>query len=173
MALLKGPVFVGLLVMLALGCAMYLRLWSVQSQISLEDPQLIRLQFERAHNEALDESAEWRMKYDEEAERSRNYMQEVVEMKEVLEKKREENESLKGLLDTLQKVAFGSLIFHFPLESGYISQACRNQAHLDHPFPWWMVPLQCGSNIAKMWVLPVYCLTRSSIGNGRSRCDCL
>ncbi|XP_020524376.1 uncharacterized protein LOC18995780 isoform X2 [Amborella trichopoda] len=107
MALLKGPVFVGLLVMLALGCAMYLRLWSVQSQISLEDPQLIRLQFERAHNEALDESAEWRMKYDEEAERSRNYMQEVVEMKEVLEKKREENESLKGLLDTLQKVAFG------------------------------------------------------------------
>ncbi|XP_011624266.1 paramyosin isoform X1 [Amborella trichopoda] len=103
MALLKGPVFVGLLVMLALGCAMYLRLWSVQSQISLEDPQLIRLQFERAHNEALDESAEWRMKYDEEAERSRNYMQEVVEMKEVLEKKREENESLKGLLDTLQK----------------------------------------------------------------------
>ncbi|XP_031484209.1 uncharacterized protein LOC116253512 isoform X2 [Nymphaea colorata] len=65
--------------------------------------QTRRSQFERAQNEALDESAEWRMKYDEEVQRSGKYLQELVRVREELEKKIEETEKSKSDLAVLQK----------------------------------------------------------------------
>lgn len=39
-----------------------------------------RRQFERANLEAMDESAEWRMKYDEEVERNRQIQDELLKV---------------------------------------------------------------------------------------------
>jgi hypothetical protein len=39
-----------------------------------------RQQFERANLEAMDESAEWRMKYDGEVERSRQFQDELLKV---------------------------------------------------------------------------------------------
>lgn len=41
---------------------------------------LCRRQFERANLEAMDESAEWRMKYDGEVERSRQLQDELLKV---------------------------------------------------------------------------------------------
>lgn len=40
----------------------------------------LRRQFERANLEAMDESAEWRMKYDEEVERNRQIQDELLKV---------------------------------------------------------------------------------------------
>ncbi|XP_031484208.1 uncharacterized protein LOC116253512 isoform X1 [Nymphaea colorata] len=99
----RGFTFVGLVIMMVIGCTVYLKLWSVSSYISLRDAEIMRSQFERAQNEALDESAEWRMKYDEEVQRSGKYLQELVRVREELEKKIEETEKSKSDLAVLQK----------------------------------------------------------------------
>ncbi|KAF3776815.1 hypothetical protein EJ110_NYTH46953 [Nymphaea thermarum] len=99
----RGFTFVGLVIMMVIGCTVYLKLWSVSSYISLRDAEIMRSQFERAQNEALDESAEWRMKYDEEVQRSGKYLLELVQVREELEKKIEEAEKSKSDLAVLQK----------------------------------------------------------------------
>lgn len=42
--------------------------------------QIFRRQFDLANREAMDESAEWRMKYDEEAERAAKCDKELIEV---------------------------------------------------------------------------------------------
>ncbi|KAH7513204.1 hypothetical protein FEM48_Zijuj12G0171600 [Ziziphus jujuba var. spinosa] len=53
-----------------LGIAVYLRLWTIDYTVSADDTELLRRQFDLANKEAMDESAEWRLKYDVEAERA-------------------------------------------------------------------------------------------------------
>ncbi|CAN6462204.1 unnamed protein product [Victoria cruziana] len=98
-----GFSFAGLIIVMVIGFTVYLRLWKVSSSISLQDAQVMRSQFDRAQNEALDESAEWRMKYDEEVQRSGKFLQELIRVREELERKIEEAEKSKGDLAILQK----------------------------------------------------------------------
>ncbi|KAJ6699155.1 ACYL-COA-BINDING DOMAIN PROTEIN [Salix purpurea] len=76
----RKKVFVGLMVAMILGFAVYFRLWTIDYAISSDDTELIRRQFDLANREASDESAEWRMKYDEEVERAAKCDKQLVEV---------------------------------------------------------------------------------------------
>ncbi|KAF9680276.1 hypothetical protein SADUNF_Sadunf06G0104400 [Salix dunnii] len=75
----RKKIFVGLMVAMILGFAVYFRLWTIDYAISSDDTELIRRQFDLANREASDESAEWRMKYDEEVERAAKCDKQLVE----------------------------------------------------------------------------------------------
>ncbi|KAF5737552.1 hypothetical protein HS088_TW13G00437 [Tripterygium wilfordii] len=70
---------VGFVVAMALGTAVYLRLWAIDYAISADDTELLRRQFDLANREAMDESAEWRMRYDVEAERATDCDKQLIE----------------------------------------------------------------------------------------------
>ncbi|KAL9362223.1 hypothetical protein Peur_045008 [Populus x canadensis] len=78
----RKKILVGLMVAMLLGFAVYFRLWTIDYAISSDDTELIRRQFDLANREALDESAEWRMKYDEEVERAAKCDKQLVEIKQ-------------------------------------------------------------------------------------------
>ncbi|KAJ3691484.1 hypothetical protein LUZ61_020648 [Rhynchospora tenuis] len=77
----RQTVMVGFAVALLLGVGVYLRIWSIDSSFTADDREILRQQFERANLEAMDESAEWRMKYDGEVERSRQFQEELLKVK--------------------------------------------------------------------------------------------
>ncbi|KAF9665033.1 hypothetical protein SADUNF_Sadunf16G0080000 [Salix dunnii] len=81
----RKRMLVGLVVAMILGIAVYFRLWTIDYAISSDDTELIRRQFDLANREALDESAEWRMKYDEEVERSAKCDKQLIEIKQKVE----------------------------------------------------------------------------------------
>ncbi|KAL9399117.1 hypothetical protein Peur_008078 [Populus x canadensis] len=81
----RKKILVGLMVAMILGFAVYFRLWTIDYAISSDDTELIRRQFDLANREALDESAEWRMKYDEEVERAAKCDKQLVEIKQKVE----------------------------------------------------------------------------------------
>ncbi|KAJ9181581.1 hypothetical protein P3X46_009698 [Hevea brasiliensis] len=95
----RKKILVGLVVAMFLGIAVYLRLWSIDYAISSDDTELLRRQFDLANREAMDESAEWRMKYDEEAERAAKCDKELIEIKQ----KVEDAASINQQLEMLQK----------------------------------------------------------------------
>ncbi|GJM87181.1 hypothetical protein PR202_ga03109 [Eleusine coracana subsp. coracana] len=67
-------------VALLMGTAVYFRIWARQSSdpsFTVDDREELRRQFERANLEAMDESAEWRMKYDTELEKSKQLQDEL------------------------------------------------------------------------------------------------
>ncbi|KAJ6316298.1 hypothetical protein OIU78_019558 [Salix suchowensis] len=76
----RKRILVGLVVAMILGIAVYFRLWTIDYANSSEDTELIRRQFDLANREAMDESAEWRMKYDEEVERSAKCDKQLIEV---------------------------------------------------------------------------------------------
>lgn len=75
----------GLVLVMCLGIAVYLRLWTIDYSISSNEAEMIRKQFDLANREAMEESAEWRLKYDVEAERASNCLKELMEIKESME----------------------------------------------------------------------------------------
>ncbi|KAG6769804.1 hypothetical protein POTOM_025466 [Populus tomentosa] len=81
----RKKILVGLMVAMILGFAVYFRLWTIDYAISSDDTDLIRRQFDLANREALDESAEWRIKYDEEVERAAKCDKQLVEIKQKVE----------------------------------------------------------------------------------------
>ncbi|KAM5559808.1 hypothetical protein ABKV19_021140 [Rosa sericea] len=68
-------------VLMFLGFVVYFRLWTIDYRVSSDETELIRRQFDLANREAMDESAEWRLKYDVEAERSNKCMNKLKQMK--------------------------------------------------------------------------------------------
>ncbi|XP_073012534.1 uncharacterized protein [Typha latifolia] len=81
MAPRRRTLLVGFLLALFFGIAVYLRIWAIDSSFTADDREIMRGQFERANMEAMDESAEWRMKYDGEVERSRQVQDELLKAK--------------------------------------------------------------------------------------------
>ncbi|XP_068652832.1 uncharacterized protein [Aristolochia californica] len=71
--------------------------------ISKEETEIIRRQFDLANKDAMEESAEWRLKYDEEVERGTLRLRELIQVKQALEKKIQETASLNRSLTMLQK----------------------------------------------------------------------
>ncbi|KAK4743230.1 hypothetical protein SAY87_001231 [Trapa incisa] len=75
------PVFVGLILSMVLGFAIYFRLWTIDYSISSSEAEMLRKEFDLAHREAMDESAEWRRQYDNEHERASNCERELTEVR--------------------------------------------------------------------------------------------
>ncbi|XP_065856743.1 uncharacterized protein [Euphorbia lathyris] len=109
----RKKILAGLAVAMFLGIAVYFRLWSIDYAISSDDAELIRKQFDLANRDAMDESAEWRMRYDEEAERAAKCDKELVEIKQKVEDAasftqqltmlQKENMDLMGRIERLKK----------------------------------------------------------------------
>ncbi|XP_042477050.1 uncharacterized protein LOC122058434 [Macadamia integrifolia] len=105
----RRAIFLGLVLVMVLGIAVYFRLWAIDSRFSSDDRELIRRQFDLANMDAMDESAEWRRKYDDEVERATTCLKEMLEMKATLEKKMEETANANPKLAMLQKENIGLL----------------------------------------------------------------
>ncbi|KAL5742928.1 hypothetical protein ACOSP7_029660 [Xanthoceras sorbifolium] len=82
----RKPILVGLAVAMVMGIGVYLRLWTLDYSVSSDDTELLRRQFDLANREAMDESAEWRLKYDAEVEKATKCAKELTEVKDSLEK---------------------------------------------------------------------------------------
>ncbi|KAJ6793094.1 uncharacterized protein M6B38_411125 [Iris pallida] len=76
----RKVLLLGFATALLLGTAVYFRLWSIDSSFTSDDREILRKQFERANMEAMDESAEWRMKYDGEADKTRQCQEELSKL---------------------------------------------------------------------------------------------
>ncbi|KAK3038442.1 hypothetical protein RJ639_030608, partial [Escallonia herrerae] len=76
----RRRVLSALALVMLLGLAVYFRLWTIDYRISSDEADLIRKQFDLANREAMDESAEWRLKYDEEVEKNTNCVKELIEV---------------------------------------------------------------------------------------------
>ncbi|GMN39143.1 hypothetical protein TIFTF001_008370 [Ficus carica] len=98
----RNEILVGLAVMMFLGVAVYLRLWSIDYSASSSDTDLLRRQFDLTSKEAMDESAEWRLRYDEEAERTSQCLNELKQLKDS-SKKDIDVTSINQKLEMLQK----------------------------------------------------------------------
>ncbi|KAK3407147.1 hypothetical protein EUGRSUZ_K03249 [Eucalyptus grandis] len=104
----RRRVVLGLAVALALGVAVYLRLWTIDYSFSAGDAELIRKEFDLAHREAMDESAEWRRMYDEELERANRCKAELRELKESFSNKAGDSALSNSKLVMLQKVTLSA-----------------------------------------------------------------
>ncbi|XP_062117243.1 uncharacterized protein LOC133831088 isoform X2 [Humulus lupulus] len=93
----KNEIVVGLAVVFILGTAVYFRLWSIDYSASSFDADFLRRQFDLANREALDESAEWRSRYDEEAVKTAQCLSELKQENMAL---LERVEALKQELET-------------------------------------------------------------------------
>ncbi|KAK8561903.1 hypothetical protein V6N13_148948 [Hibiscus sabdariffa] len=89
----RSRILVGFAVTMFLGVAVYFRLWAIQHSLASDDAELIRRQFDLANKEAMDESAEWRFRFDKEAERASKCAKELEEMKESFGKKEDSTSS--------------------------------------------------------------------------------
>ncbi|XWS66886.1 hypothetical protein CRYUN_Cryun05aG0239300 [Craigia yunnanensis] len=98
----RRRILVGLAVAMLLGIAVYFRLWTIDYFVSSDDAELLRKQFDLANKEAMDESAEWRLRFDEEVDKASKCSKELEEIKESIEKK-EDSTSFNEKLALLQK----------------------------------------------------------------------
>ncbi|KAK2972129.1 hypothetical protein RJ640_007190 [Escallonia rubra] len=129
----RRQVLVGLALVMLLGLAVYFRLWTIDYRISSDEAELIRRQFDLANREAMDESAEWRLKYDEEVEKATKCAKELIEVK-AFQKKSEDAGSITKKLEMLQKENIGLLeqleIFKQELEAERLKCSMqRNRVH--------------------------------------------
>ncbi|XP_024923523.1 uncharacterized protein LOC107435029 isoform X4 [Ziziphus jujuba] len=99
----RNQVLLGLALVMILGIAVYLRLWTIDYTVSADDTELLRRQFDLANKEAMDESAEWRLKYDVEAERATKCLGELNKIKESY-KKDEHDGNINQKLAVLKKI---------------------------------------------------------------------
>ncbi|KAJ8433511.1 hypothetical protein Cgig2_013428 [Carnegiea gigantea] len=79
MGIANRPLLLGLALVMVLGTAVYFRLWIIDYKISAVDAELLRREFDLANKEAVDESAEWRYRFDKERERANKCIKELTE----------------------------------------------------------------------------------------------
>ncbi|KAL8210542.1 hypothetical protein R6Q59_014652 [Mikania micrantha] len=96
MMLMRRPLLIGVIIVMVLGLSVYLRLWTIDYQISSTETELLRKQFDLANMEAVDESAEWRLRFDEAEARATKCTKELQRQVEV-------NLGMTKRLDMLQK----------------------------------------------------------------------
>ncbi|CAA0836500.1 Unknown protein [Striga hermonthica] len=77
----RRQILIALGFVMLLGIAVYLRLWTIDYRISSNDTELLRKQFDLANREAMDESAEWRRRFDFEFDKASKCLSELDEMK--------------------------------------------------------------------------------------------
>uniref|UniRef100_A0ACD5YV40 Uncharacterized protein n=1 Tax=Avena sativa TaxID=4498 RepID=A0ACD5YV40_AVESA len=102
----RRVLMVAFAVALLMGTAVYFRIWARQSEdpsFTADDREELRRQFEHANLEAMDESAEWRMKYDTEFGKSRQLEDELLKAKNSLSASAKRFESLQKDNEMLKK----------------------------------------------------------------------
>ncbi|XP_060201551.1 uncharacterized protein LOC132630049 [Lycium barbarum] len=97
----RKQIFLGLGLVMVMGLAVYLRLWTIDYKFSSTETELLRRQFDLASREAMDESAVWRKRYDDEEVKSSACQKELIKIKQLL--KEDSTASIKKKLDLLQK----------------------------------------------------------------------
>ncbi|KAG8376565.1 hypothetical protein BUALT_Bualt09G0076600 [Buddleja alternifolia] len=104
----KQRILIALGLIMFMGTAVYLRLWTIDYRISSNDTELIRRQFDLANREAMDESAEWRRRYDSELEKSAKCFRKLEENKKSLGETTVLNKKMEMLqkenMDLLERV---------------------------------------------------------------------
>ncbi|KAL9235916.1 hypothetical protein vseg_010640 [Gypsophila vaccaria] len=103
MGIARRHLLVGLAISMVLGTAVYFRLWVIDYNISSADSDILRRQFDLAHREAVDESAEWRLRFDQERERSAKCINELTKVKELLDKNKKDTPTNDDRMQRLQK----------------------------------------------------------------------
>ncbi|GAB2235750.1 hypothetical protein Droror1_Dr00026191 [Drosera rotundifolia] len=99
----RRPILVFLILVMILGFAVYFKLWFMDYRVSYHDAELLRKQFDIANREAMDESAEWRLKFDTEKERAGRCMLELSKIKRSSENKAAGTQNMQSRLEMLQK----------------------------------------------------------------------
>lgn len=102
----RQALVVAFAVALLMGTAVYFRIWARQSDdpsFTADDREELRRQFEHANLEAMDESAEWRMKYDTEFGKNRQLQDELVKVKASLSSSTNRFDSLRKDNEMLKK----------------------------------------------------------------------
>ncbi|KAK9733340.1 hypothetical protein RND81_04G061300 [Saponaria officinalis] len=103
MGIARRHLLLGLGLVMCLGTTVYFRLWVIDYKISSADSDILRRQFDLAHREAVDESAEWRLRFDQERERSANCVKELTKVKESLDKNKKDTPAVDERIERLQK----------------------------------------------------------------------
>ncbi|XP_042054254.1 uncharacterized protein LOC121799014 isoform X1 [Salvia splendens] len=96
----RRHIFIALGFLLLVGIAIHLRLWAIHRRISSNDSQLLRQQFDLANREAMDESAEWRRRFDLEFDKAAKCSTELEQMKKATGEK---TKVLNKKMEMLQK----------------------------------------------------------------------
>ncbi|KAL5067878.1 hypothetical protein RYX36_018765 [Vicia faba] len=91
----RRSTLVSLAFLMFMGIAVYFRLWAIDYNISIDDSEILRRQFDIANREAMDESAEWRQKYDSEVDRVNKCSKELQVFKE--SSRKEDDASSSGI----------------------------------------------------------------------------
>ncbi|CAA2953903.1 uncharacterized protein LOC111369401 [Olea europaea var. sylvestris] len=99
----RRQILIALGLVMLMGIAVYLRLWTIDYRISSSETELLRKQFDLANREAMDESAEWRQRFDAEVEKTSTCYKDLSEIKESLRHKAGDSVGLKKKLEILQK----------------------------------------------------------------------
>ncbi|XP_073272055.1 uncharacterized protein [Primulina huaijiensis] len=86
-----------------LGIAVYFMLWTVDYRDSSRDTELLRRQFDLANREAMDESAEWRRRYDAEVVKAGSCSKKLNELQSSVGESGEVSRTLKKKMEFLQK----------------------------------------------------------------------
>ncbi|KAL0409925.1 UNVERIFIED_CONTAM: hypothetical protein Slati_3582200 [Sesamum latifolium] len=77
----RRQISIALGLVMLMGIAVYFRLWTIDYRVSSNDTELLRRQFDLANREAMDESAEWRRRYDWEFEKAAECSRQLEEIK--------------------------------------------------------------------------------------------
>lgn len=93
----------GLALAMLFGIAIYFRLWTIDYSISSQDTEVLRRQFDLANKEAMDESAEWRLRYDKEAERTTKCVNELRKIKDSVKNEMDDAGSINQKIAQLEK----------------------------------------------------------------------
>ncbi|XP_047963580.1 uncharacterized protein LOC125208072 [Salvia hispanica] len=96
----RRHIFIALGFLLLLGIAIHFRLWAIHRIISSNDSQLLRQQFDLANREAMDESAEWRRRFDLEFDKAAKCYTELDQIKKATGEK---TKVLNKKMEMLQK----------------------------------------------------------------------
>ncbi|KAK7392425.1 hypothetical protein VNO78_20864 [Psophocarpus tetragonolobus] len=99
--------------LMLMGIAVYFRLWAIHYNLSSDDTQLLRHQFDIANREAMDESAEWRLRYDQEVVRTKNCLHEL----QVLRESTQKGEDVSGINHKLAILQKENAVLHERLET--------------------------------------------------------
>ncbi|KAF3652767.1 hypothetical protein BC332_23056 [Capsicum chinense] len=97
----RKQMFLVLGLVMVMGLAVYLRLWTIDYHFSSTETELLRRQFDLASREAMDESAMWRKRFDDEEDKSSTCQKELNKIKQSL--KEDGAAATKKKLDLLQK----------------------------------------------------------------------
>ncbi|MED6150185.1 hypothetical protein PIB30_069898 [Stylosanthes scabra] len=93
----RRTIIASLAFLMLMGVAVYFRLWAIHYNISSHDSQLLRRQFDIANREAMDESAEWRLRYDHAVDRENKCLQDLRALKEGEDAKGTDNNKFRIL----------------------------------------------------------------------------